>query len=365
MLDSQGFVLQLVRLGLGQVLKDDIGSTECDWNAVLDLACSQGVDAIAADGLQLAYERYPQIAASLNMPENKQTKYDLFGSALQCEVRYEQYRAAIGKLAAFYEAAGIPMMLLKGFGLSLYYPVPNHRPSGDIDVFLFGKQVEADRLIEEQRGVKINRSNPHHSVFSFEGFTVENHATFLDNNSHKSTPYIEGVIQELLQDPQPSIEVEGRRIFVPSVQLNSIFLLRHMANHFATEKITLRHLLDWALFIDKNASAVDWAYVTDFAQRTNMHRFLSAVNAICVRELGFPEEHFPVPCPDEALASRVLGDILSPEWQGEIPPMRNKLRYGLAKTRRLWHNRWKYRIVYNETLWESFWTLARNRVANI
>ena len=96
-----------------------------------------------------------------------------------------------------------------------------------------------------------------------------------------------------------------------------------------------------------------------------MHRFLSAVNAICVRELGFPEEHFQVPCSDEALASRVLGDILSPEWKGKIPPMRHKLRYGLAKTRRLWHNRWKYRIVYDETLWESFWTLARNRVGRM
>ena len=358
MQDSQGFLLQLVRLGFGQILRDDITSTEYDWKAVLDLACTQGVDAIAADGLQLAYERYPMIAASLNRPENKQTKYDLFGSALQSEVRYEQYRAAIGKLASLYETAGIPMMLLKGFGLSQYYPVPNHRPCGDIDIFLFGKQVEADRLMEEQRGVKINRSNPHHSVFSFEDFTVENHATFLDNNSHKSTPCIEGIIQELLQDPQPSIEVEGRRVFVPSVKLNSIFLLRHMANHFATEKITLRHLLDWALFIDNSSSEVDWGYVTDFAQRTNMHRFLSAVNAICVRELGLPEERFPVPCPDEALASRVLGDILSPEW-------RNKLRYGFAKTRRLWHNRWKYRIVYDETLWESFWTLARNRVGKM
>ena len=137
-----------------------------------------------------------------------------------------------------------------------------------------------------------------------------------------------------------------------------------MANHFATEKITLRHLLDWALFVEKNAEAIDWQFVTDFASRTNMHRFLSAVNRISVRDLGFSGDHFPVPFPDEALASRVLGDILSPEWQGEIPPMKDKVSYAIAKSRRLWHNRWKYRIVYDETLWESFWTLARNRIKN-
>jgi hypothetical protein len=158
------------------------------------------------------------------------------------------------------------------------------------------------------------------------------------------------------------VEVGGQRVFLPSVKLNSVYLLRHMANHFATEKISLRQLLDWALFVEKNVAEIDWGYVTDFARRTNMLRFLSSVNMICVRELGFAEEQFPVPCPDEALAARVLGDILSPEWQGEIPPQSEKLRYELAKTRRLWHNRWKYRIVYDETLLQSFWSLAMNRV---
>lgn len=326
------------------------------------LAISQGIDAIAYDGLLQAYKSIPGVAKAVDSPENKAVKYDWFGSVLQHEIDYARYKKAISDLSAFYASAGIRMMLLKGYGLSLNYPVPAHRPCGDIDVFLFGRQAEADKLMEEHRKVRMNRGNPHHSVFKFEGFTVENHATFLDNNTHKSSPYIEGVIRELLQEPQPTIDVQGQEVFVPSVKLNSIYLLRHMANHFATEKITLRHLLDWALFVEKNAEEIDWGYVTDFARRTNMHRFLSAVNTICVRDLGFAEEYFPVPYRDDALATRVLGDILEPEWKGEIPPMRYKLRYGLAKTRRLWHNRWKYRIVYDETLLESFWTLAKNRV---
>ena len=322
----------------------------------------QGVAAIVYDGLQKAYETIPEGVESLESLENKPVKYDWFGSVLQHEIDYERYASAISNLATLFSSAGIPMMLLKGYGLSLNYPVPAHRPCGDIDVYLFGWQEEADKLIEEQKGIKINRKNPHHSVFSFEGFTVENHATFLDNNSHKSSVYIEGVIRDLLHDPQPSIDVGGQQIYVPSVRLNSIYLLRHMANHFATEKITLRHLLDWALFVEKNAGDINWEYVTSFAKRTNMHKFLSAVNTICVRDLGFMEEHFPVPYRDNLLATRVLNDILDPEWKGEIPPIREKIRYGLAKTSRLWHNRWKYRIVYDETLLESFWTLARNRV---
>lgn len=36
------------------------------------------------------------------------------------------------------------MMVLKGYGLSLNYLKPSHRPCGDIDIWLFGKQKEAD-----------------------------------------------------------------------------------------------------------------------------------------------------------------------------------------------------------------------------
>ena len=34
----------------------------------------------------------------------------------------------------------------------------------------------------------------------------------------------------------------------------------------------------------------------------------------------------------------------------------------IDKSRRWWRNRWKYQLVYNENLVESFWWLARNRI---
>lgn len=56
------------------------------------------------------------------------------------ENTYRRQERAIARLAAFYREHAIPMMLLKGYGLSLFYPVPEHRPCGDIDIWLFGRQ---------------------------------------------------------------------------------------------------------------------------------------------------------------------------------------------------------------------------------
>lgn len=53
---------------------------------------------------------------------------------------------------------------------------------------------------------------------------------------------------------------------------------------------------------------------------------------------------------------------MSPEFSDEIPGMSNKLAYGWVKIKRLVANRWKYRIVYDESLWDSFYSLAMNRL---
>ena len=45
-----------------------------------------------------------------------------------------------------------------------------------------------------------------------------------------------------------------------------------------------------------------------------------------------------------------------------IDTIGKKLRYAIDKSRRWWRNRWKYQLVYNENLVESFWWLARNRM---
>jgi len=69
------------------------------------------------------------------------------GYTIIFEKKYDRHLLAIDKLASFYKQNGIRMMLLKGFGLSQYWPKPKHRPSGDMDIYLFGNCKKADNLI--------------------------------------------------------------------------------------------------------------------------------------------------------------------------------------------------------------------------
>jgi hypothetical protein len=242
------------------------------------------------------------------------------------------------------------MMLLKGVGLSQYYPVPAHRPTGDIDVYLFGKQKEADRLITGQLGIKVKTTVEHHTVFSFEGTTVENHYDFINTKIRKSGRSFEALLKGMVGKPLKRIQ---DNVFIPSPQFNMLFLMKHMSGHFASEGISLRHVLDWALFVKNEADNLDWTAFYDVCREYNTDRFVSCINAVCADYLGFAPSLFPVKIADKDLEQRVFNDIMS--HKKEQRPQ-GFVSESLFRLRKWFRTRWKQRICYRDSFFSSFWT---------
>lgn len=357
---SANTLFQLLRAALGNeavgVLPSDI-----NWQKVIDISFDQGVAAIAVDGIGKATKTKTKTAEALDAldsPELEDLKYEWFGEVFSCEEDYKNYQSAIAQFVKLCREQQVDVLLLKGYGLSLNYPIPSHRVCGDVDVFVNDNPSTSSGQARLPWWKRINN----HSVFSFGGFTFENHITLLDVERHRNHFSDEQVFQRLIAEGCDEIEVEGERCFVPSVKLNSVYLLRHMAHHFAVEKITLRHILDWALFVKANASKIDWDFVYGFAKDSGCTPFLNCLNGICVESLGFAAEDFLVRMRDGKLQSRMLSDILHPEFDGEIPDSTHTLRYAIAKTRRILANRWKYKMVSDERIGVTIFNLAKKRI---
>jgi len=183
-------------------------------------------------------------------------------------------------------------------------------------------------------------------------------------NVHKSSRYLNELLESFAMD---SVECKSvPNLYLPSTKFNSIHLLRHMASDFATVTTSLRHVLDWSTFVSTHE--VDWDYVHEVAHKANMNLFLDAINSICVEYLGYPKDMFPVEKENLNLRDKVSQEILFNTETADRPAGKlslfEKLRYGSSKTQRMFKNRWKYKIVYKESLWESFATLAVNRLKN-
>ena len=324
-----------------------------DWPALFALAERQGVTAIVWDAVEELL-RVDQLTGERELP--KAVKYDGFGTMLFYEKRYEEYKEAISSLASFYASHGIRMMLLKGYGLSLNYPVPAHRPCGDIDIYLFGHWEEADRAIADELGVKVDNSHHHHSVFHFGQWTVENHYDFINIHAHKSNRRIEAELKRLASGQNIEHEIGGATVLLPNPNLNALFLLKHASSHFASTRLSLRQVLDWLLFVQQNGAVVDWPWLYGILRRENMERFANSMAAIGVECFGMDPALFYEVENDKALVQRVLGDILEPEFKGSE---NGKLLTSLwVKPRRWWRNRWKHRICYSDSLVSSFlWSL--------
>lgn len=371
MTNTQQTLLDLLRLALGNTNAITVPS-DANWTEVMVLGERQGVLGVAFDALvQLKKSTLTSNHSPLTSFPDMDTLMDWLGQTSYMESVYEEYVSAIRSFGEFCKVQYVPVLLMKGYGCSLNYPVPNHRPCGDIDVYLGKNKSFIERLISNE-GIQIDYDNDHHAVFSYHGFTVESHETILDANSHKSNGYINQLLEQLVVVDSTLRQAQDRRssptecldgIYLPSAKFYSIHLLRHMASDFASVKTTLRHVLDWSTFVAKHD--VDWNFVHEVAHKSNMNRFLDALNGICVHYLGYPSNLFPIEFRDQRLEVRVLNEILTCEDQVDAPhgsmSFSEKLKYGIAKTKRLWKNRWKYEIVYDESLLSSFVWKARNR----
>lgn len=341
--NNETFLLSLTRLGIGNYAYDY--PQAIDWSVIQDLATEQGLLAVAMDGVE-------KLPVSLRPPQDQLLEW--IGEVLQgYEYRYDQYCRTIAELAKFYNSHGIKMMVLKGYACSLTWPKPERRPCGDIDIWLFGEYKRADSLVASEKKIKVDTSHHNHTVFEWGDFTVENHYDFLNVHAHKTSKDLEIILKEMAQDSSHYTEVYGEKVYLPSPNLHALFLLRHMVGHFASEGITLRHVLDWAFHVRKYGKDIDWDWLRGVLDNFGLMPFYNCLNAICVEELGFNASMFKTIQFVPDMKEKILREILSPQFSREMP--KYLVPRMLYKYKRWQASGWKREICYNESLSTSFW----------
>ena len=209
-------LFKLIRLSLGKE-RDSSLPNDVNWEEVYDMSLKQGVGAIACDG----------ILASKECCIDEDLRFKWMGQSMVIEQKYLHHKNVLAELAKMFQQQGIKMMLLKGYGLSLNYPVPEHRPSGDIDIYLFGDKSKTDEFVEKELGITVKTSYEKHSSFIYKGVTIENHGTFFDIYSHPSNEYVNDYICELIEGRTEEVTIGDSCFVIPNPTLMAIHLLRH------------------------------------------------------------------------------------------------------------------------------------------
>lgn len=342
--------LSIIRLGIGHDAY--ISDKTIDWKAVEALALEHGLSAIMVDGV----DKLPE-----NQRPSKMLLLQWIGEVLQnYEQRYEQYKQTISEMAGFYNAHGYKMMVLKGYACSLDWPKPEHRPCGDIDIWVFGEQKCTDALLIDKKNIEVDYSHHHHTVFYWGDFMVENHYDFLNVHHHKSNVELEAFLKQLGKDASHYSMLNGEWVYLPSANLHALFLLRHSMSNFASTGMQLRQLLDWAFLVEKHGKEIDWEWLEETLERFGMKKMYDIFNAICIEDLSFNPSMFRKVKFLPALKDRVLNDILSPEFSEEEKG--GFIRRAFFKYRRWRANAWKHELCFNESMSSAFWSGVKSHL---
>ncbi len=366
MTQTDTIILSLIQFAVsGNWGGEKLHADNIDWTVIADLSSKQGIDIFILDSLQQYLSAHPSYKPFANETKaQKRIRMQWFGRTMTIEKNYSKHETVIADLARIYDQSGIDMMVLKGYGLSLNWPMPNHRPMGDLDIYNFGKYKDADNLISKHCNIKIDSRHEHHTTFRFKDILVENHYDFINVTAHRDAPAIEKRLKYLATTGYKEHKIQGTKIYLPSADFNAIFLMRHMAQHFAGTHLNLRQILDWGFFVRAHSQEVNWNDALDFLKGIGLIRFFNQINAICVDYLGFTENEFPKITREIELEKRILSDILHPEF-ADKKPTTCLLPILVFKFRRWWHNRWKHKIVYKDSLPITFLTLLYSHLIRI
>lgn len=320
-----------------------INAKDSDWEQLFALSARQGSILLTYGGLHhLSQESQPPRKLKLRWCAN----------VVKGSERYDRYRRTIAKLSLLLSEKNIGLLIIKGVTISELYPVPCYREGGDVDIFLFGRARQANKLISSL-GIKIKHSTSKHSAFMFDGVMVENHQTFFDTNlsfRRESRLYqkMEDMLTGMFSEKScPTINLGSARKLPP--QAAAFYMIGHTFRHFCCIDINVRQLCDWMVFFTASGKDIDNKLLAAQIRKLGIEDFVRGINAFCAIHLGFQPSFLRPGKKDMASAELILKMVMRYRVAPKIHvPVIGVLRYFVFRNRI--YNKYLGRIGLSEFL---------------
>ena len=189
-------------------------------------------------------------------------------------VRYRRAQDALG--------LDVPYVILKGTEAAKYYPHPEYRAMGDIDI-MTGREDYDTACRELIRGGfsettdDLETARGRHRKFKKGVIAVEIHAQYAHQNDPARAAFLDNTI---IRNIRPDHTLPDR--------INGLVLLDHI-NHHMEVGLGLRQILDWMLYVDKCLPDEVWPEFKELAEKAGLEKLAVSVTRMCELYLGLPE----------------------------------------------------------------------------
>ncbi|MEE0234690.1 MAG: nucleotidyltransferase family protein [Bacteroidales bacterium] len=213
-------------------------------------------------------------------------------------------------------AAGIRPVLLKGQGLAQYYPKPELRQCGDIDLYV-GLERYSDSYdvvkplatqIDDRKALEVGK----HYDFFVGKVAVEMHRY----SDRYPTSRLDRIYQEVslrgLNENLVPLVFSSQEVYTPSDEYNAFYIFSHLFHHFLINGLGARQLCDWMLFLRSRSSHIDMQSLKTTLGRLDMLKPWQAFGCVLVKYFGMPADSFPFyDAAQEGKAAKIVKRLLN------------------------------------------------------
>lgn len=246
-------------------------------------------------------------------------------------VRVEQAQL---ELVAVLDRLSCPYVILKGLSSSAWYPKPHTRHLGDVDFLVPQQWLERAKNTLVQSGyAHVLHPGSHHHNLQKRGVKLEMHMQIAGLPEQRGRDGLQAFFADIYEQRQ-LVKTDTGSFYAPGDAHQAVIQLLHIRHHLFSGGIGLRHVMDWACFMNRNGEKPFWqAQVLPLMRQAGLLHFTAAVTKLAAVYMGSV-------CPawaecEEDLCRDLMEDILTggnfgckdlrrnhcfglfPDWEGQ------------------------------------------------
>ena len=205
-------------------------------------------------------------------------------------------------MQSYYEQSklpiSVPYVILKGTSAAKYYPHPEYRTMGDIDIMTRREDfdIACKQLVDG--GYRINNDIYKETSLSKNNVHIDLHRQFASLNNPDYVKFLDDLI---IENINPS--------HVLPDPVNGLVLLNHINQHLEGG-LGLRQIIDWMMFVNKCLPDEKWPEFYELVKKIDLEKLAIVCTRMCEMYLGLPHREWCADA-DTALCEQLMDYVLA------------------------------------------------------
>ena len=212
-------------------------------------------------------------------------------------LNYYQIEQFTRRIADLFDTNNISYILLKGISLAAFYPVPEYRKLGDVDIYINDKEMfnRASALLLANGYTKDDEISDHHQGYLYKvpqtgrtmilelHYRIVGLYQYAPANKIVDAVFASSAFTPIIQ------KVNDRSYSVLPPTEYTFYMIHHMLKHYLYSGFGIRLLCDFSFYLEYNYTDIDFVKIHTWCEESKILHLYEIILETCRIYLGLPE----------------------------------------------------------------------------